>query len=226
MQKKFLFDAVLFDLDGTLFDTAPDLIAACNHTLEKFGFSAVPENILRTRVTAGMRMMMQLGVPEEQWESAGIGTVMRSEFASYYTEHINIYTVPFPGMEELVIKLTECGIKTGVVTNKYENMAKRLFSKFPFTQNFSLLLGCDSLTHAKPHPEPILKALEILGTEGGRTLYVGDHKNDILAAKAASCKNAAALWGYGGLECGDPLSWQADFNLRDPAALGALILND
>ena len=124
------YKSVIFDLDGTLLDTALDIMSACNYTLAKFGFNELDEEVLRTKVTAGMREMMKLSVPEEQWESAGVETVMRDCFANYYTEHICDKTVPFEGISELIEKLHEKGIKTAVVTNKYYNMAVKVLSKF------------------------------------------------------------------------------------------------
>ena len=167
--------------------------------------------------------MMKLSVPEEQWESAGVETVMRDCFANYYTEHICDKTVPFEGISELIEKLHEKGIKTAVVTNKYYNMAVKVLSKFTFSQKFELILGCDSLTHSKPHPEPILKACSLLDVSPNESLYVGDHLNDILAANAAQCDSVIALWGYGMKECPDINTWNAKFRAKDVTELQRLI---
>lgn len=217
--KNLPFETVLFDLDGTLLDTAPDLISACQHTLRQFNFKAPEAEVILTRVTSGMREMLKLGVPQEQWASAGIETVMREAFAAYYLSHICVHTTPFPGISDLVLRLHEAGIKTAVVTNKYEKMARQLFENFEFARYFTVILGCDSLTHAKPHPEPLLKAMELMAAEPQRTLYVGDHLNDIKAARAAGCPSCVALWGYGGQECGDPESWQAEYAAKTPPDL-------
>lgn len=216
--------AVLFDLDGTLLDTAPDLIAACNHTLEHFGFAAVDEAIVRTKVTSGMREMMKLGVPQDKWQSADIEGVMRDYFAQYYINHICDYTEPFPGMLQLLDDLHQADIKLAVITNKYENMALKLLSKFAFAKNLAIVLGCDSLKNYKPHPEPILKTLEHLKLAPFEAVYVGDHLNDIQAANRAKTSSAAALWGYGGKECGDPETWHAKYLLRDVPELRQLVL--
>lgn len=217
------YKSVIFDLDGTLLDTALDIMSACNYTLAKFGFNELDEEVLRTKVTAGMREMMKLSVPEEQWESAGVETVMRDCFANYYTEHICDKTVPFEGISEVIEKLHEKGIKTAVVTNKYYNMAVKVLSKFTFSQKFELILGCDSLTHSKPHPEPILKACSLLDVSPNESLYVGDHLNDILAANAAQCDSVIALWGYGMKECPDINTWNAKFRAKDVTELQRLI---
>ncbi len=217
------YKAILFDLDGTLLDTAPDLIQACNYTLDKFGYKKLDEKIIRTKVTAGMREMLRLGVPQNQWESAGIETVMRECFASYYTEHICDMTSEFKGIAELIEELHNQHIKTAVITNKYYEMAKKVLSKFKFSKNFELILGCDSLTHSKPHPEPILKALELLDTSSENALYVGDHLNDIKAAIASNTDSVAVLWGYGQNECADIDSWGATYKAQDVEHLKNII---
>lgn len=217
------YKAVLFDLDGTLLDTARDIMQACNYTLKKFGFSTLDESLLRTKITAGMREMMKLSVPKDKWESAGVETVMRDCFANYYTEHINDMTVPFDGINELMNKLEQNGIKTAVITNKYEAMAKKLLSKYEFSKNLSLILGCDSLTHSKPHPEPIIKTLEKMGINSKEAIYIGDHKNDITASNAAKTDSIAALWGYGTKECDDVSNWGATYIANNVNELFSII---
>ena len=217
------YKAVLFDLDGTLLDTARDIMQACNYTLEKFGFNKLDENVLRTKITAGMREMMKLSVPENMWKSAGVETVMRDCFAKYYTDHINDRTVPFDGINELMILLEQKGIKTAVITNKYEAMAKKLLSKYEFSKNLTVILGCDSLTHSKPHPEPILKTLEKMGLSSDEAIYIGDHKNDITASNAAKTDSIAALWGYGTKECDDVSNWGATYIAKDVNELFSII---
>lgn len=216
--------AVLFDLDGTLLDTAPDLVSACNHTLEHFGFKAVADEIVRTKVTSGMREMLKLGVPKEQWQIADIEGAMREYFAQYYIDHICDYTQPFADIEALIEDLHQADIKMAVITNKYQNMARKLLAKFAFSQHLEMILGCDSLTNSKPHPEPILKALEGLQIAPFEAIYVGDHINDIQAANRAKTFSAAALWGYGKNECGDPNYWYAKFRLNTVKDLHNLIL--
>ncbi len=205
------YKAILFDLDGTLLDTAPDLIQACNYTLNRFGYPSLDEKIIRTKVTAGMREMLKLGVPKDKWDTARIDTDMRECFAGYYTEHICDRTKEFTGMDKLMEELHKSSIRTAVITNKYYDMAKKVLSKFNFSKNLELILGCDSLTHSKPHPEPILKALELLNISAKDALYVGDHLNDIKASIAAKTDSVAVLWGYGQNECPDIDTWGATY---------------
>ncbi len=213
------YQAVLFDLDGTLLDTAYDIMAACNYTLERYGYKKLDEKILRTRVTAGMREMLKLGIPRERWDKEKIETDMRQCFADFYTEHICDRTIPFEGMPELIETLHQDGCKTAVITNKYYAMAKKVLSKFPFSKNFELILGCDSIKHAKPSPEPILLTLEKLQVKPSDALYVGDHLNDIKSANAAGCDSVAALWGYGLVECENIDTWGATFKAADVSEL-------
>ncbi len=217
------FAAVLFDLDGTLLHTAPDLINACQATLQHFGYPEAPrENIARC-VTSGMRVMLRASIAPAAQDAALIEGPMRDYFAQYYTEHICTDTRPFPGMNELLLRLKADGIKCAVVTNKYHNMAVKLLQHFPLYPALSLILGCDSCTHAKPHPEPLLTACRTLGVQPVEALYVGDHLNDMEAARRAGCPSCCALWGYGAVECGDPSGWQSTFAAADCAELERII---
>lgn len=216
--------AVIFDLDGTLLDTAPDIIAACNATLKHFGYTPLDETIAYSKMTAGMRELLKLAIPESEHESADIAGVMRSYFAQYYLDNINVYTHAFAGMEELLKELKQKRIKLAVVTNKYFDMAQKLLSQYPFYQDLELILGCDSITNSKPHPEPILKTLERLQVAPFDALYVGDHLNDIIAANRAKTHSAVALWGYGAKECGDPKEWYANYLLSSVNDLRSLCL--
>lgn len=218
--------AVIFDLDGTLLDTAPDIIAACNATLEHFGYQSIDNQLAHSKMTAGMRELLKLGIPVSEHESADISGAMRSYFAQYYLDHINVYTKPYEGIIELIEDLKSSGIKVAVVTNKYYDMAQKLLSQYPFYHDISVLLGCDSIENSKPHPEPILKTLATLDIGPYDAVYVGDHLNDIMAANRAKTHSAIALWGYGAQECGDPKTWFAHFLLNDVQDLRALCLKE
>ena len=218
--------AVIFDLDGTLLDTAPDIIAACNATLEHLGYQPISFELAKTKLTAGMRELMKLGIPQSEHDKADIAGVMRTYFANYYLEHINDLTKPFAGMEELLVDLEKANIKVAVVTNKYEEMSQKLLKQYKFFPQLSLILGCDSVKNSKPHPEPILQTLKHLNVGAFDAVYVGDHLNDIMAANRAKVHSAIALWGYGPEECGNPENWHAHFMLKDVTDLRALCLKD
>lgn len=218
--------AVLFDLDGTLLNTAPDLIAACQAALHAHHLPLGDESAIRGQLTSGMRAMLSAALGQKahaQGMAQMIEGPLRDSFAAYYQSHICVHTAPFVGIDKLLTFLDDAKIKTGVITNKYYRMAKPLLAHFPCTEHLSLLLGGDSCTHAKPHPEPLLTACARLQVDPAYTLYVGDHLNDIKAAKAAGCISCCALWGYGALECGDPLKWQSDLYVKDAHELYQLI---
>lgn len=217
------YAAVLFDLDGTVCDTAADLVEACNQTLQHFGLHRVAENVLRTRVTSGMRVMLRLGVPADKEEQYDVEGAMRDYFAAYYTAHIADKTTVFAGMDSLIARLHEQGLRTGIITNKYADMAHRLLHKFSFAPCLDIVLGGDSCSQAKPHTEPLLTAMRELKVSPDRTLYVGDHLNDIQAAINAGCHSCCALWGYGGKECGDPHSWHSESYAASVPELTSLI---
>ena len=218
--------AVIFDLDGTLLDTAPDIIAACNATLEHYGFDHIDEELARSKITAGMRELLRLAIPQNKQDQNMIEGEMRDYFAKYYTDNINVFTKPFEGMEQLLTDLEKAGIKVAIVTNKYFDMAQKVLSKYGFYQNLSLILGCDSVSNYKPHPEPILHTLEHLNIGPYDAVYVGDHLNDIMAANRAKVHSAVAMWGYGPKECGNPNEWHAHFILNSVDELRQLCLKD
>lgn len=190
-------ECVIFDLDGTLMDTAGDLASACNYTLEKYGFRKVSESQLQTRAAAGMTAMLKLGVPETEFGRAGLESSMRSCFAARYREQICLRTRPFKGICELLCLLHSRGLRLAVASSKYEELAVKLLSEFSFFPWFCLVLGGDSLPHGKPHPEPLLRAMNAAGCTPQTSIYAGDHPNDIKAAQAAGCRSCAVLWGYG-----------------------------
>lgn len=218
--------AVLFDLDGTLLNTAPDLIAACQDALRQHGFApGDPAKIARC-LTSGMRAMLSAAIGAKSQDptlTALIEGPLRDSFAASYQQHICVHTAPFLGIPELLSSLSAAGLKSVVITNKYYAMAKPLLEHFSFAADLSLLLGGDSCAHAKPHPEPLLTACHALRILPKQALYVGDHLNDIKAAQAAGCYSCCALWGYGALECGDPLAWGSDFYVADVNELAQLI---
>lgn len=210
--------AVLFDLDGTLLDTAPDLVAACRHTLEKYGIKDADEERIRAVLTSGMRAMMLSCIHPEDCHKYDVEGEMRKEFAAYYLGHINVHTRPFPGILELLDGLVKDGIEVGVITSKYENMAQKLLKEYPFYDHLALVLGCDSLERSKPDPLPLNTALKTLSLDASQAIYIGDHVNDILCANHANVLSALAEWGYGEREC-DFSPSRIDIRLREPLDL-------
>ncbi|MGN1280509.1 MAG: HAD family hydrolase [Succinivibrio sp.] len=219
------YKAVLFDLDGTILNTAPGIMKACNHTLTKFGFAPVDESVIKSCLTAGMSCMLKLGVPENQWDSAGVDTVMKEEFASFYTDHMSEDTCQYDGIGEFIQRLSDNGIRTAVVTNKRQKMSEKILKDFFFSKHFEFIVSTCETARAKPYPDGILKALDLLDISAQDTLYIGDHINDIKAAKAAGCDSAAASWGYGEFECGSCSLWGADFIAHSVSELSSIIFD-
>ena len=210
------FKAVLFDLDGTLFDTAPDIIASCNRTLNAFGLKSLDEDVLRPKVGQGMRAMLRLALPSDRWREAEAGSPMYKFFSESYTENCAQLTRPFTGIEPLINKLHSFDIHLGIISNKYQKMISELFESFTFTKQFEVILGGDSCAHSKPHPEPILTALSKLNIAPADALYVGDAITDIQAAKNAGCSSCAVKWGYARYEGFDIAKSGATFTALDP----------
>ncbi len=219
------FKAVLFDLDGTLFDTAPDIMSACNRTLEAFGYPKLSSLRLRPKVGLGMRAMMRVALMPEHWNKCEIGSPMYEYFSNSYTSHVCEETKPYEGIEEIIKNLHERGLHLGVVSNKYHRMIVSLFSHFPFTACFESVLGADSCTHTKPHPEPILKALQMLNVAPYEAVYCGDSASDILAANRAGCVSCAVKWGYGQID-EEFDKMRPDFIVSSPREILDLISKD
>ncbi|MEZ5524742.1 MAG: HAD-IA family hydrolase [Pseudomonadales bacterium] len=204
-------EAVLFDLDGTLLDTACDLAQALNLLLVREGKNALPVETTRKVVSNGGNAMVSLG----------FGTKMgEPEHKRLYLELLDIYgrdlashTRPFVGIESLLAHLDAKGLPWGVVTNKPRAYSVPLLEAMNLAPPLSVLVCPDDVAQKKPHPEPMFLACSILDCDPARTLYVGDHRRDIEAGRNAGMLTAAALYGYID-DNEDPANWQADYNIR------------
>lgn len=186
---------IFFDLDGTLADTAPDLIAAANKMRTDRGMSAIPEAQLRPLAGHGTRSLVlaALGVRDDQPEFAA----MRSEFLANYAAATVVRTQLFPGIASLLQALKDSGLRQAIVTNKPEALAHRVVDGLAMQHSVEFVLGCDSPGCTfKPKPDSILKGLEIAGIGMQDALYVGDESSDVLAAHAAGIPCALVRWGY------------------------------
>ena len=200
-------EAVLFDLDGTLADTAPDMARTVNLMREKRGLAPVPAAQVRPHVSSGARGMIG--------SAFGIGTdhpdyaSMRAEFLDLYVDNLCIATCLFPGMDELLDALEASGLKWGVVTNKFERMARPVMAGLGLEERAGVIVGGDTCPRAKPFPDSLLHAASLLGVEPARTLSVGDDERDVQAARAAGMPVIVAGYGYLG-EDRPPSLWGAD----------------
>lgn len=210
-------EAVLFDLDGTLADTAPDMARTVNLMLERRGRPPVALEVVRPYVSRGARGMIGaafgFGTDHPEFPS------MREEFLEIYAGNLAIDTRLFPGMDELLGSLEAEGIAWGVVTNKFERFARSVLESLGVAQRSRVLVGGDTCPRAKPHADPLLHACSVLGIAPTRSLYVGDDERDVQAARAAGMKVVVAAYGYLG-DRPEDMPWGADAAVDSPAALG------
>lgn len=216
------FDAVFFDLDGTLADTAPDLAAAANRLVVERGLPPVAYEKLRPVASHGARGLIgaAFGKSPEDPEFPAL----RDTFLDYYEADIAVHTRLFDGMDEVLVRLEAAGIRWGIVTNKIARFTVPLVAAIGLTPRASAVVSGDTTAHAKPHPAPLLHAAEVSGVAPARCLYVGDDLRDIQAGKAAGMATVTAAYGY----CGDgepPEAWGADYLIRHPAELLTLFGN-
>jgi len=207
--------AVLFDLDGTLADTAPDLIAAVNRVLIEEARPPLPDHALRPLVSKGGRALLSRAFPDLD-EKAREPLLPR--FLAAYAEALAVHTRPFDGIEPLLADIEARGWPWGIVTNKPEGLAVGVVAGLGWSTRSKALVGGDTLPVKKPAPEPLWLAASHLGVAPEACLYVGDDARDIEAARAAGMPSASALWGYREAH-EDPRSWGASVDCRDAEAL-------
>jgi 2-phosphoglycolate phosphatase len=213
-------DAVLFDLDGTLIDSAPDLGAAADKMRTDRGLPSLPLADYRPMAGAGARGM--LGVAFGMAPGHADFEVLKEEFFKNYEACMTERTYAFDGIAELIVKLDQTGLKWGVVTNKSERFALPLTRAMPLFSTAQTIVGGDTTPHAKPHPAPLLEAARQIGIAPERCLYVGDDERDIIAGRAAGMPTVAAAYGYLGAVAATD-HWQADATIATPLDLLGLL---
>jgi phosphoglycolate phosphatase len=207
--------AVLFDFDGTLADTAPDLAAAVNRMLAEQGQEPLALERLRPFASAGARGLLQaaFGLKPEDAEYKA----MRQEFLDLYAETCCGETRLFPGVAELLRELGSRDIRWGVVTNKATRFTERILLHLQLKPD---CVACgDTTPHIKPHPAPLLHAAERLGLAPPACCYLGDDLRDMKAARAAGMRPIAVDWGYHHPESGGPGTWEAELVIARPMDL-------
>ncbi|PAK93906.1 phosphoglycolate phosphatase [Stenotrophomonas rhizophila] len=207
--------AVLFDLDGTLLDSAPDMLATANAMLAARGRAPITLEALRPVVSKGSRAMVAVAFPELGQEARD---ALVPEFLDRYEGLIGQHAVLFDGVAGMLDALEAAGCAWGIVTNKPEYLARLILPQLGWETRCAVLIGGDSLAQRKPHPLPLLAAAERMGIDPGTCIYVGDDERDIVAANAAGMASVAALWGYR-LDADDPLAWGAEVMVEQPEAL-------
>lgn len=194
------YSAYLFDLDGTLIDTAPDIHAAANAALESFGFVGIEIALTRQFVGMGGRVLLRRALVSQGVESLHDDRLeaLYRAFLSHYNRHIAIKSRPYEGVTETLAQLRRLGIPLAVITNKLEGLSDKLLGEIGMRKSFELLIGLDSLSEHKPHPLPILHACERFGVGTSEVLFVGDSATDVACARAAGCDVVCVDYGYSG----------------------------
>lgn len=205
--------AVLFDLDGTLADTAADLAGALNALLVERGIAPVPVAEARPLTSSGARGMLKVGLGIDPGHAEY--EALKTRFLDLYAERVCIETQLFAGIAELLAALDERAIAWGVVTNKAERFTRPLLEALALLERAACVVGGDTTGRAKPHPDPLLHAARRVGLDPARCLYVGDDLRDVQAARAAGMPVLAAAYGYLGVD-GDPHAWGADAVVDHP----------
>lgn len=214
--------AVLFDLDGTLIDSAPDLGAAADKMRVARGLPSLPLEQYRPMAGAGARGM--LGIAFGMTPDHPQFTEMREEFFVNYENAMTERTVVFEGVPQLITAVLELGLSWGVVTNKSMRFTGPLTRQMPLFESAGAVVGGDSTPHAKPHPAPLLEAARLLGVAAEACVYVGDDERDIVAGCAAGMPTIAASYGYLGRNA-QTEQWNADAHIASPLDLLALLKN-
>jgi phosphoglycolate phosphatase len=212
----FKATAVLFDLDGTLIDSAPDLGAAADRMRKRRGMSSLPLERYRHMAGAGARGM--LGIAFGIKPSSPCFDILREEFFQTYERAMTERTQAFDGVAELLAQIGAAQKSWGIVTNKSERFALPLVAQMPLLQGSKATIGGDTTSYTKPHPEPVLEATRRLQTPPAQCVYAGDDERDIQAGRAAGCFTVACTWGYLGKNS-DVHSWGADAVAEHPSHL-------
>ncbi|GFZ58331.1 Phosphoglycolate phosphatase [Pseudomonas amygdali pv. photiniae] len=214
--------AVLFDMDGTLLDTAPDFIAIAQAMLADRGLPPVPDKLIRDEVSGGARAMVAatfaMSPQAPQFEA------LRLEFLERYQRDCAVHSRLFDGMAELLADIEKAGLIWGVVTNKPVRFAQPIMEQLGLAERSAVLICPDHVTHSKPHPEPMILACKMLDLDPASVLFVGDDLRDIESGRDAGTKTAAVRYGY--IHPDDnPDHWGADVVVDHPLELRKVLDN-
>ena len=208
--------AVLFDMDGTLLDTAPDFIAVCQAMLQARNLPAVDDQLIRDQISGGARAMVAatfaMDIQADGFEA------LRLEFLERYQQHCAVLSKPFDGMAELLTDIEQARLIWGVATNKPVCFAAPIMQQLGLAERSAVLVCPDHVSRSKPDPEMLLLACQKISVQPGEVLFVGDDARDIEAGRAAGCKTAAVTYGY--IHPDDnPRHWGADVVVNHPLEL-------
>ncbi len=214
------YAGIFFDLDGTLADTAPDLVAATNQLLIARNLDPKPYEFLRPYASAGARGLLEgaFGIKPDHADFP----LLRDEFFGNYEKALLVESKLFDGIDHLLEQMDEANLPWGIITNKSERFTKPLTELMGLRQRAVSTVSGDTTPYSKPHPEPILHAARISNIDPTKSIYVGDDVRDVLAGKAAGMKTVAAAYGYCGCK-EPPEAWGADYIINNPLDLLQII---
>jgi phosphoglycolate phosphatase len=218
----FNIAAVLFDLDGTLIDSAPDLAAAADQMRLARGLQSLPIERYRPMAGAGARGMLSVAFNVSPMDATY--EALRDEFFVNYAACMTRRTVAFDGVAELIEQIQLRHLHWGVVTNKAARFTDPLTRSMPLFTSAGAMVSGDTTPHAKPHPEPLLEAARRMGVLPAQCLYVGDDERDVVAGLAAGMKTVAATYGYLGNRA-EVDAWGAHAQINSPLALLQLLVS-
>lgn len=200
---------ILFDLDGTVADTAPDMVAALNVLLTRHNRPTIDYKLARTQVSHGVKGMLKLGFSLEPEHSDY--PLLAKDYLAIYQEMNHANSRLFPGMKSLITKCQQQQIALGIVTNKPRYLAEPLLRVLEVDQDFSCLNCGDDIPERKPDPKPLFNACDTLQVSANMCIYVGDALRDIEAGKNAGMKTILVSWGYFDAKVDNIQDWEADF---------------
>jgi len=209
---------VLFDLDGTLLDTARDLVHALAMVCAEEGAVAPEVAVASNYVSTGAIGLIRLAFPDT---SPNKQEELRQRLVTCYEQNLCVHTAAYPGVLDVLSELDNAGIGWGVVTNKMKYLAEPILDALDLLDRCTTVVGGDTAARNKPAPDPIKHALREMGLPADRAVYVGDAEKDVAAGKAAGTHTVAVTWGYI-IPGHDPYSWGADYTIEQPHELLSL----
>lgn len=214
------YAGIFFDLDGTLADTAPDLVAATNQLLTARNLEPKPYEFLRPYASAGARGLLEgaFGISPEHVDFI----LLRDEFFANYEKALLVESKLFDGIDHLLDQMDAAKLPWGIITNKSERFTNPLTDLMGLRQRAVSTVSGDTTPYSKPHPEPILHAARSTNIDPTKSIYVGDDIRDVVAGKAAGMKTVAAAYGYCGCK-EPPEAWGADYIIHNPLDLLQII---
>lgn len=214
------YAGIFFDLDGTLADTAPDLVAATNRLLTTRNLAPKPYEFLRPYASAGARGLLEgaFGISPDHADFV----LLRDEFFANYEQALLVESRLFDGIDHLLDQMDAAKLPWGIITNKSERFTNPLTALMGLSQRAVSTVSGDTTPYSKPHPEPILHAARSTNIDPTKSIYVGDDIRDVVAGKAAGMKTVAAAYGYCGCK-EPPEAWGADYIIHSPLELLQII---